>query len=146
MEHAIRRSCEIKAEIVSRDEREQGDRALLNLGHTFGHAIETATGYSGWLHGEAVGAGLLIAADMSERLGQLPSSVVARLRALLARAGLPVQAPRLGADCVLEYMRSDKKVQAGRVRLVLLAALGRARLSADYPDNVLQLTLAAHFG
>jgi len=144
--HAIRRSCEIKAEIVGRDEREHGERALLNLGHTFGHAIEAATGYRQWLHGEAVGAGMLIAADLSERLGQLPASAVQRVRALLERAGLPVEPPRLGAECVLERMRVDKKVQAGRVRLVLLNALGRACVSADYPDSVLRQTLAAHFG
>lgn len=144
--HAIRRSCEIKAEIVGMDEREQGARALLNLGHTFGHAIEAATGYRQWLHGEAVGAGMLIAADLSERLGQLPASAVQRVRALLRRAGLPVEAPRLGAACVLERMQLDKKVQAGRVRLVLLNSLGRASVSADYPDSVLQQTLATHFG
>lgn len=144
--HAIRRSCEIKAEIVARDEREQGERALLNLGHTFGHAIETATGYRDWLHGEAVGAGMLIAADLSERLGQLPGAAVQRVRALLQRAGLPLEPPRLGAAQVLERMRLDKKVQAGRVRLVLLNALGRACVSGDYPDSVLQQTLAAHFG
>ena len=144
--HAIYRSCEIKAEIVARDEREQGERALLNLGHTFGHAIEAATGYREWLHGEAVGAGMLIAADLSERLGQLPRAEVQRVRTLLHRAGLPLQPPRLGAECVLERMRLDKKVQAGRVRLVLLNALGRACVSADYPDSVLQQTLAAHFG
>jgi 3-dehydroquinate synthase len=144
--HAIQRCCEIKAEIVSRDEREQGERALLNLGHTFGHAIETASGYGEWLHGEAVGTGMLIAADMSERLGQLPASAVARVRTLLARAGLPVQAPRLGAARVLEYMRSDKKVHSGRLRLVLLGAVGRAMVSADYPDELLHQTLVAHFG
>jgi 3-dehydroquinate synthase len=144
--HAIHRSCAIKADIVARDEREQGERALLNLGHTFGHAIEAATGYRQWLHGEAVGAGMLLAADLSERLGQLPASAVQRLRTLLRRAGLPVEPPRLGAECVLERMRLDKKVQAGRVRLVLLNALGRASVSADYPDSVLQQTLAAHFG
>jgi 3-dehydroquinate synthase len=144
--HAIRRSCEIKAEIVSLDEREHGERALLNLGHTFGHAIEAATNYRDWLHGEAVGTGLLIAADMSQRLGQLPSTAVARLRALLTRAGLPVRAPALGAQRVLDYMRIDKKVQAGRVRLVLLEGIGHAQLRADYPDSLLQQTLRAHFG
>jgi 3-dehydroquinate synthase len=144
--HAIRRSCEIKAEVVSHDEREQGERALLNLGHTFGHAIESATGYREWLHGEAVGTGLLIAADLSQRLGQLSPTAVARVRALLERAGLPVTAPALGAQRVLECMRIDKKVQAGRVRLVLLQGIGRALLSADYPDGLLQQTLVAHFG
>ena len=143
--HAIRRCCEIKAQIVARDEREQGERALLNLGHTFGHAIESATGYTQWLHGEAVAVGMLIAADFSVRLGQVPSSQLARLRSLLERAGLPVQAPAIGAMRALEYMRVDKKVKAGRVRLVLLQGFGRAALSADYPDDVLHATLSAWF-
>jgi 3-dehydroquinate synthase len=144
--HAIYRSCEIKAQIVGRDEREQGERALLNLGHTFGHAIESATGYVEWLHGEAVATGLLMAADLSQRMGTLPATVVTRLRALLQRAGLPVEAPRIGAARALDYMRVDKKVQSGRVRLVLLQGLGRAIITADYPDPALQDTLTAHFG
>ena len=143
---AIHRSCQIKAQIVARDEREQGERALLNLGHTFGHAIESATGYVGWQHGEAVGTGMLMAAEMSQRLGNLDASVVARLRALLQRAGLPVDAPRIGAARAFDYMRVDKKVHAGRVRLVLLAELGRAVVTSDYPDAALRDTLAAHFG
>jgi len=142
---AIYRSCQIKAQIVARDEREQGERALLNLGHTFGHAIESATGY-GWQHGEAVGTGMLMAAEMSQRLGNLAPAVVARLRALLQRAGLPVDAPRIGGARAFEYMRVDKKVHAGRVRLVLLAELGRAVVTSDYPDATLFETLAAHFG
>jgi 3-dehydroquinate synthase len=146
LKHAIHRSCEIKAEIVSRDEREQGERAFLNLGHTFGHAIEAATGYVEWLHGEAVGTGLLMAADLSHRLGMLEVSVVARLRALLQRAGLPIEAPRIGAGRALDYMRVDKKVQSGRMRLVLLAGLGRSVVTGDYPDAALGATLAAHFG
>jgi 3-dehydroquinate synthase len=144
--HAIQRSCAIKAEIVSRDEREQGERAFLNLGHTFGHAIEAATGYVEWLHGEAVGTGLLIAADFSHRLGMLDAGVVERLRTLLQRAGLPTAAPRIGAGRALDYMRVDKKVQSGRVRLVLLNGLGRSVVTGDYPDAALGATLAAHFG
>jgi 3-dehydroquinate synthase len=144
--HAIYRSCQIKAEIVARDEREQGERALLNLGHTFGHAIEAATGYVGWLHGEAVGAGMLIAADLSQRLGALASSDVQRIAALLRAAGLRTQAPPIGADRAADYMSIDKKVQSGRVRLVLMQGLGRARLSADYDDGALRDTLRAHFG
>jgi 3-dehydroquinate synthase len=144
--YAIRRSCEIKARIVGADEREHGERALLNFGHTFGHAIEAATGYVEWLHGEAVGTGLLIAADMSQRLGRLDGAVVARLRALLVRAHLPVTAPQIGAARALDYMRIDKKVQGGRVRLVLLEGLGSAVTTGDYPDAVLEQTLAAHFG
>jgi 3-dehydroquinate synthase len=143
---AIFRSCQIKAQIVGRDEREQGERALLNLGHTFAHAIESATGYVEWLHGEAVGTGLLIAADMSQRLGTLETAVVERLRTLLKRAGLPVDAPRIGAERALNYMRVDKKVQAGRVRLVLLEGLGHAVITGDYPDPALRDTLTAHFG
>jgi len=144
--YVIRRSCEIKAAVVGRDEREQGERALLNLGHTFGHAIESATGYADWQHGEAVGTGMLMAAEMSQRLGNLDPSVVARLRALLQRAGLPVDAPRIGAARAFDYMRVDKKVHAGRVRLVLLAGLGRAIVTSDYPEAALRDTLAAHFG
>jgi 3-dehydroquinate synthase len=144
--HAIHRSCELKADVVRRDERETGDRALLNLGHTFGHAIETATGYTEWLHGEAVAAGMLIAADMSSRLGMLPLADVQRVRDLLQRIGLPVDAPKFGATRALDYMRVDKKVQAGRIRLVLLEQLGRARFTADYADDTLHSTLRAHFG
>jgi 3-dehydroquinate synthase len=146
LEHAIYRSCQIKAEIVSRDEREQGERALLNLGHTFGHAIEAATGYVQWLHGEAVGIGLVLATDLSCRLGKVDPSVLQRLIALLERSGLPVAAPRLGADTILDYMRIDKKVKSGRVRLVLLKGLGAAELCTEYSDVALRETLTAHFG
>ena len=144
--HAIHRSCELKAEVVRRDERESGDRALLNLGHTFGHAIETATGYTEWLHGEAVATGMVIAADMSARLGLLPAADVLRVRELLQRIGLPVDPPRFGAQRALECMRIDKKVKSGRIRLVLLDRLGGARFTADYPDDALASTLATHFG
>jgi 3-dehydroquinate synthase len=144
--HAIYRSCELKADVVRRDEREAGDRALLNLGHTFGHAIEAATGYTEWLHGEAVAAGMVVAADMSSRLGMLPLADVQRLRELLQRIGLPVDAPKLGAARAFDYMRMDKKVQSGRIRLVLLEQLGRARFTADYADDALHNTLRAHFG
>jgi 3-dehydroquinate synthase len=144
--HAIHRSCELKADVVRRDERESGDRALLNLGHTFGHAIETATGYTEWLHGEAVAAGMLVAADMSSRIGMLPLADVQRVRDLLQRIGLPVDAPKFGSARALDYMRMDKKVQSGRIRLVLLEKLGRARFTADYADAVLHDTLRTHFG
>ncbi|MCC6613026.1 MAG: 3-dehydroquinate synthase, partial [Anaerolineae bacterium] len=146
LQRAIYRSCEIKAAIVGRDEREQGERALLNLGHTFAHAIESATGYAGWQHGEAVATGLLIAADMSARLQQLTHADVARVRHLLERAGLPVTAPRIGAGSALGYLRIDKKVRAGRIRLVLLERIGRAVLTGDYPDAALDATLQAYFG
>ena len=144
--HAIRRSCEIKAEIVGRDEREQGERALLNLGHTFGHAIEAATGYSTWLHGEAVAAGMLMAADMSRRCGWLSGADVERVRALLLRAGLPVAAPDVTPEAALAGMKLDKKVKAGRVRVVLLTRLGAARVTPDYPDEALHATVQACFG
>jgi 3-dehydroquinate synthase len=144
--HAIRRSCEIKAEIVAEDEREHGRRALLNLGHTFGHAIETATGYGEWLHGEAVGAGMLMAADLSCRLGWLAAADVERVRALLARVQLPVVAPAIGAGRALGLMGMDKKVLAGRIRLVLLRRVGEAVVAGDYPADALQATLVAHFG
>jgi 3-dehydroquinate synthase len=144
--HIIRRSCEIKAEIVGRDEREHGDRALLNLGHTFGHALESTTGYTKWLHGEAVGAGLLMAATMSREAGLIPGGYVERLRKLLERTGLPTEARDVRADSVLEHMRIDKKVKRGRIRLVLLRSIGASFVTADYPDAALQRTLEAHLG
>jgi 3-dehydroquinate synthase len=144
--HAIRRSCEIKAVIVAEDEREHGRRALLNLGHTFGHAIEAAAGYGEWLHGEAVGVGMLLAADLSRRLGWIGEPDLARVRELLVRAGLPVTAPPIGAGRALDLMGMDKKVLAGRIRLVLLAPLGAGVVSGDYPADALRATLAAHFG
>jgi len=123
---AVARSCANKAEVVAADERETGERALLNLGHTFGHAIETGLGYGEWLHGEAVAAGTLIAAELSARLGWLMAGDVQRIERLFVRAGLPVQAPALGAARYLELMRHDKKVQDGQLRLVLLERIGRA--------------------
>jgi len=143
--HAIRRSCEIKAAIVGRDEREQGDRALLNLGHTFAHAIETATGYSRWLHGEAVGAGLLMAATMSQRAGWIDATQAGRVAGLLQRTGLPTSAPEVPGSVALENMRIDKKVKAGRIRFVLMKGIGQAFITGDYPEPALHSTLAAHF-
>ena len=143
---AIRRSCEIKAGVVAEDEREHGRRALLNLGHTFGHAIETAAGYGEWLHGEAVGTGMLMAADLSRRLGWLDATDVERVRALLRRAGLPAVAPRIGAARALALMGMDKKVLAGRIRLVLMRRLGEGIVCGDYPADALEATLAEHFG
>ena len=144
--HVIYRSCQIKAGIVGRDEREQGERALLNFGHTFGHAIEAATGYVEWLHGEAVGTGMLIATDMSRRMGLVSDSDMQRVAALLRAAGLPHNAPQCGAESAASFMRIDKKVHAGRVRLVLLKQLGEAFLTGDYPDATLNDTLVSHFG
>ena len=126
--YAVHRSCANKAEVVTADERESGERALLNLGHTFGHAIETGMGYGEWLHGEAVAAGTMIASELSRLLGWLTAGDVERVRKLFVRAGLPVVAPRLGVVRYLELMRHDKKVQDGRLRLVLLRSLGKAVL------------------
>lgn len=142
---AVQRSCEIKAQVVAADERESGLRAILNLGHTFGHAIETAAGYGAWLHGEAVAAGMCIAADLSARLGWISSQERERALRLLARFGLPTQAPKIGAARALELMGMDKKVLDGRVRLVLLRALGKADVVGDYPPEALAATLADHF-
>lgn len=143
---AIRRSCEIKAGIVGIDERESGPRALLNLGHTFGHAIEAATAYSGWLHGEAVGAGLVMASDLSQRLGWIDQSELRRVRVLLQKAGLARSAPQIGAKRALEFMGMDKKVRDDRIHLVLLKPLGAAVLAADYPADVLRSVVTDHFG
>jgi len=144
--HIIRRSCEIKAAVVGRDEREQGERALLNLGHTFGHAIESATAYRQWLHGEAVGAGLVMAASMSAACGYLDAAEAERVRRLIERAGLPTHIAAVAPAAVLEHMRMDKKVLGGRLRLVLLRGIGDAFVTADYPPDALTRTLAAHFG
>lgn len=135
--HAILRACEIKAGIVTRDEREQGPRALLNLGHSFGHAIETGLGHGTWLHGEAVAAGLVLAAEFSALTGRLPAGDARRVRALLARAGLPVEAPRLGPGRLLELMGMDKKVAGGCLRLVLLDGIGAAVCTPDFPADTL---------
>jgi 3-dehydroquinate synthase len=144
--HVVQRSCEIKAQIVGMDEREQGDRALLNLGHTFGHAVESATHYTRWLHGEAIGAGLLMAAAMSQECGLIDATQVDRLRQLLERVGLPVKIDGVPPGVALEHMRIDKKVQSGRMRLVLLRAIGDSFVTADYSEPALQRTLSAYFG
>jgi 3-dehydroquinate synthase len=141
--HAIHRSCEVKAEIVSLDEREAGPRALLNLGHTFGHAIETIQGYGAWLHGEAVAAGMVMAARLSVRLGRLASADAERLVALIARAGLPTEPPRMAPAAWLEAMGRDKKNESGRITLILLDALGRARIDKAAPLGDLESFLAA---
>ena len=144
--YAIGRSCEIKATVVARDEREHDLRAILNFGHTFGHAIEAATNYEKYLHGEAVGLGMLIAADLSHRLGMIDAAVKERLRDLLVRTGLPTESPRIGGAKAYELMQMDKKVVAGAVRLVLLEKLGRAIITDQYPKAALDATLAEHFG
>jgi 3-dehydroquinate synthase len=134
---AIVRSCEIKAAIVAEDEREHGRRALLNLGHTFGHAIESLAGYGTWLHGEAVGAGMVMAAETSHRLGWLGHDAVERVRRVVAAAGLPVAAPAFPPEAMLAAMGMDKKVIGGRLRLVLLKSLGEAVVSAEVPEALL---------
>jgi 3-dehydroquinate synthase len=141
--HAVKRSVEIKAEVVARDERETGERALLNFGHTFGHAIETGLGYGTWLHGEAVAAGMVMAAELSARLGLLDGASVDRLRRLIERAGLPVRAPALAPERWLELMAVDKKAAGGRVRFVLLHGLGAAGLHGGVDDAAVREVVSA---
>ncbi len=144
LSEAIERSCRNKAEIVAADEREAGERALLNFGHTFGHAIETGAGYGVWLHGEAVAAGMALAADLSARLGWLSGEQVGRILALLERAHLPlVPPPDLTADDFLRLMAVDKKVQDGRLRLILLRGLGQGIIADDVDPIRLRETLEA---
>ena len=141
--YAIRRSCECKAHLVAIDERDQGPRALLNLGHTFGHAIETGAGYGEYLHGEAVAIGIVLAAGLSQRLGWLSAADVQRVCSLLEALGLPIAAPKLGVERTLELMRLDKKVLKGQLRLVLLRRLGEGVITADYPEEALLAELQA---
>jgi 3-dehydroquinate synthase len=130
---------------VAADEREQGQRALLNLGHTFGHAIERCAGYGEWLHGEAVAAGMCMAAGFSERLGWIGAEDVARIRALLTRFNLPVDPPRVDPNEFLAAMSLDKKVIGGEIRLVLLKKIGEAVVTADYPSHELLDLLSERF-
>ncbi len=139
--YAIRRSCEIKAEVVGIDEREHGLRAILNFGHTFGHALETATGYGEFLHGEAIAIGMRLAANMSHRIGWISSDDCSRVTRALTQLGLPVVAPRIGSVRALELMGMDKKVKEGKIRLVLLKSLGEAIVTGDYPADALTATL-----
>ena len=140
--YAVTRSCENKAAVVAADERETGERALLNLGHTFGHAIEAGLGFGTWLHGEAVAAGTMLAARLSERMGLLTEADVRRMADLFVRAGLPVEAPLLGQDRYLELMGHDKKVENGKLRLVLLQSLGKAYMTSDFDLQELREVLA----
>jgi 3-dehydroquinate synthase len=139
---AIYRSCANKAEVVARDEHENGERALLNLGHTFGHAIENAMGYGVWLHGEAVAAGTMMAAYLSQRLGWLASDEVKRIFALLTAANLPLAAPKLGVEKYLDLMQLDKKVENSKIRLVLQQGIGKSVITSDYDAEKLKETLA----
>ena len=141
--YAVHRSCANKAEVVAADERETGERALLNLGHTFGHAIETGIGYGEWLHGEAIAAGTLIAAELSRRLGWLDAEAVLRIERLFVRAGLPVRGAPLGAARYLALMRHDKKVQDGKLRLVLLKRIGSAVVSDEADEATIVAAIEA---
>jgi 3-dehydroquinate synthase len=140
----VERCCRIKADVVAEDERETGVRALLNLGHTFGHAIETGVGHGAWLHGEAVAAGLVMAADLSVRTGHLSEPERQRIVSLVAAAALPVRAPSdLPVERFLELMKVDKKVLDGAIRLILLRAVGDAFVSSDYDPGLLEQTLTS---
>ena len=139
--HAVKRSCEIKAEVVAQDERETGLRAILNFGHTFGHAIESGLGYGEWLHGEAVGCGMVMAAHLSHKLGGVDAAFVARLTRLIQRAGLPITGPALGAERYLELMRVDKKSEAGEIRFVVIDTPGSAKVAAA-PEAMVREVLA----
>ena len=141
--YAVRRCCELKAGVVAADEREAGVRSLLNFGHTFGHAIEAGTGYGAWLHGEAIAAGMVMAAELSTRAGLIAAADVQRVRSLLGRAGLPVTGPALSAERLLELMAVDKKVARGRLRFVLLEAIGRAALHADLEEQQVREAIVA---
>lgn len=140
---AVERSCAAKAEVVAADEFESGVRALLNLGHTFGHAIESGVGYGNWLHGEAVAAGTVMAAEVSRRLGWLTDQECERIRQLYRRAGLPTVGPQLHVDRYLELMSHDKKVQGGRIRYVLLDGIGAAKLSDQAPEAEVRAAISA---
>ena len=140
--YAIYRSCQNKAEVVAADEHETGERALLNLGHTFGHAIENAMGYGVWLHGEAVAAGTMLAADLSQRMDWLTSEQFNRMQAIFAAANLALTAPCLGVERYLDLMANDKKVENGKIRLVLQQGIGNAVITSDYDADKLKMALS----
>jgi 3-dehydroquinate synthase len=145
LRHAVKRSCEIKADIVARDERESDLRAVLNFGHTFGHAIEAGLGFGTWLHGEAVASGMVLGSALSHRLGLIDREATERLTALLARCGLPIKAPGLGGERYLALMRLDKKSVAGDIRFTLLDGRGRATVRGA-PDDLVRAVLDEHSG
>jgi 3-dehydroquinate synthase len=140
--YAIYRSCQNKADVVAKDEHEQGERALLNLGHTFGHAIENAMGYGVWLHGEAVAAGTLMAADLSHRMGWLSETEVERIKKIIKAANLPIVSPNLGVERYLDLMSLDKKVENGKIRLILQQGIGKSVITSDYDVEKLRATLS----
>lgn len=144
LEYAVLRSCQNKAEVVAQDEHEGGIRAILNFGHTFGHAIETAQGYGNWLHGEAVAVGMVMASDLSMRRGDISTDDFNRVVKLLTRANLPIKAPQdMTPEQFIELMGVDKKVLDGRLRLVLLESLGKAIVTSDIDADLLKETFAA---
>jgi 3-dehydroquinate synthase len=138
---AVYRSCLNKAQVVAADEHETGERATLNLGHTFGHAVENAMGYGVWLHGEAVAAGTMMAANLSKRLGWLSAAEVERIARIFKAANLPIQAPDLGVDKYIDLMGLDKKVIDGKIRLVLQQGIGKSVVTSDYDPQALHQTL-----
>jgi 3-dehydroquinate synthase len=141
--HAVRRSCELKAGIVAADERETGARALLNFGHTFGHAIEAGAGYGAWLHGEAVAAGMVMAAELSGLMGHLKKNAVSRVRDLIRRGGLPTRGPAIAPERLIELMAVDKKAAKGRTRFVILESVGRAALHGDIEEPLVRQAIVA---
>jgi 3-dehydroquinate synthase len=141
--YAIHRSCLNKAELVVADEHENGERALLNLGHTFGHAIETGMGYGEWLHGEAIAVGTMMAAELSCLLGWIGSADVIRIEALLVRVGLPVVGPALAVESYLELMQHDKKVEDGKLRLILFKQIGQAVVSNKASHRQIEAAIVA---
>ncbi len=143
LSHAVRRSCELKAQVVAADEREGGLRAILNFGHTFGHAIEAGVGYGEWLHGEAVATGMVMAAELSARTGSLRRQDADRVKALIVSAGLPVKGPKLDIERYLELMQVDKKAAGGKVRFILLDGLGSATLRGDVDAGLVRASISA---
>lgn len=142
LSYAIYRSCQNKADVVAKDEHEQGERALLNLGHTFGHAIENAMGYGVWLHGEAVAAGTMMAANLSQRMGWLNAAEITRIQKCFEAANLPIMPPKLGVEKYLDLMGLDKKVENGKIRLILQQGIGKSVITSDYDADKLKATLA----
>lgn len=141
---AVYRSCAHKARIVARDEKEQGERALLNLGHTFGHAIESYLGYGVWLHGEAVATGMVMAADLSQRMGWISADDLQRTKNIIQRANLPIVCPHIPLEQFLEYMAHDKKVLNGQLRLVLLKQLGQAIITREFNLKLMKQAILAN--
>lgn len=141
---AVKRCCQYKADVVAQDERESGVRALLNFGHTFGHVIETHQGYGNWLHGEAVAAGMVQAAELSQKMGWLTVDDVARIKRILVSANLPIVPPPIAVDTALGLMGHDKKVKHGQIRLILLKSIGKAVLTKDFDAKLLTEVLSQH--